>query len=171
MSTTFASKWDRRIKAAVLYLVLERGQTATAAHRLAVAGELPRLNGGPDLEPAPGLPIGTVRDWCREERGRRATEKAAAAGPNEVLERSAGRLAASFERMVERAVKQANTGKLEPKRLTELARAGRELEQLTRALSPGSTAPAAAAATTARGPSAAPAAGGFLAGLAREANA
>lgn len=82
-------------------------------------------------------------------------------GPAAVLAGHAGRLAALLDRETRRV--ERGNGRVDPKHVAELARAGLELAKLVRAIAPGEPAPAPARRD------AAPA--GFLDALAADPNA
>jgi hypothetical protein len=155
----FASTHPAELRAAIVRAILERDMPATRARELAAAGNLE-----PGLAAAT-VPIGTVRDWARDERRRRGASAAAAQGPAAMLQGYAGRLAQLLERETARLERQRR-GPLDTRRVADLARAGRELAALSRAIGaePGAGA-AAAPDAPASSPGDAPA-GGFLAELA-----
>ena len=153
----FTSTWPLELRAAVCRAVLDRGMTAVRALELAAAGNLE-----PALDAA-APPIGTVRDWVREERRRRGAAAASVDGPAAVLHGYAGRLAALLDREASRLERQ-RSGPLDTRKVADLARAGRELAALTRAI--GAEHAGAAAAETPASSSTPAAAPSFLEQLA-----
>lgn len=128
------TKWSADVKAGVFAAVFDYGVSAVRAHELARSGELPQLKpGDPRPAAAPGLPLGTVRDWLRHERVRRRRVEVARAAPNAVLSDTVARLAALLEREVSRAERQSAQNRLKPELVRDIARAGLELQRLAAA--------------------------------------
>lgn len=135
----FTSRWPDGVKAAAVALVLERGWTAREAWTAALEGKLQHK--GQTLAPARGLPLGTVRDWARIARLERAQLAAAAAGPDAFLSRHVGELVGMLDSERAKARRRLAAGKAGPDVIGQLAKAGREVAQLARAIQPRSGSP------------------------------
>lgn len=158
----FASRWPETLRAACVAAVLDHPRMSAArAAELAAAGTLAQ-----GLEAHP-VPVGTVRDWVRDEKQRRRGAAAVSAGPLAQLEQSAARLAALVERETARAERQSTRGNLDAARLVTLARAGVECARMARACGSGS---GAAPAKDAPADGAAERPASFLEGLAAAAD-
>lgn len=136
----FVSRWSADLKSGVFAAVFDHGLSARAAWQLAQTGQLPQtVPGQPRAGAQPDLPLGTVADWCRHERIRRQRVEVARGAPDAVLGDTVARLIAVHEREVRRAEVLSSRGKLARGELAKIARDGREIVALQRAVQTGSS--------------------------------
>lgn len=127
----FRAKWSAEHKQAIEQAVLAHGYSVPQAHEAAITGTLPGI--GQRLEP---IPIGksTVALYAQDARRRARHLEEVSADPATVLHDQAVTLAVNFKRLVEKRGKAGTT--MTAADLIELAKAGREVHSLIRALDP-----------------------------------
>jgi hypothetical protein len=127
----FTRRWSDEQIAAVIVAALDYGHTYAQVAELAAAGDLPGPGAG--LEPFP-MPRGSVAEYAGAEKRKRADVARAAAAPERVLEEGIGRLARIFAAEIDRIEKEHRAGRLDVRKVTSAAAAGRQVLALQRDL-------------------------------------
>jgi hypothetical protein len=125
----FQTRWTREQRQAIVDACTRYEMTTTAACAAAHEGSLP--GAGQDLEPFP-IPLATVREYATKARREIRLLEAAKAHPEELFEQEARQLVSAWKRTREAMTRKRAT--LTPAQVTELAKAGLEVQKFIRAL-------------------------------------
>lgn len=124
----FRAKYSAEQRAAAVRAVLEYQLSYREASRRAHRGELP---GAPDDLPAFDMGPEYLGDLVRAEKQRRGVQERAASSPEEIMRETLGVLAERLDREVRKLQKRRRVTGDE---ITGLAKAGREVASLARAV-------------------------------------
>jgi hypothetical protein len=125
----FRAKFSDAQREALVRAALDYGLSARRAAILATRGELPGAD--PDL-PAFAMTYEYAAQLVREERNRRGAREAAASTPETIMRQTLGMLAMRLEEQVRRLERRRKPPT--PSEIGELARAGKEIASLARAV-------------------------------------
>lgn len=128
----FKAKWGRQQRKAIEDAALVHGWSIPKVHAAAQAGSLPGI--GQRLEPF-DIGLATVGDYITQARRRQRAMEDMQANPATVLEEQALTLAMDYKQLLEKT--RGTKSKRTAAEITELAKAGRELQAFLKALGLG----------------------------------